>query len=129
MDSEQRIESLLCEGDAVVVEDPVNGRTVRGSEALYTPGDRQVLITGAPVVLEQRDGTEMEGRRLRYDLDTGEVRILSEPRIHMSSTRRMRGMMISCNSTMRLMDTAAFERQSWKASLSNRKSASVSWSR
>jgi lipopolysaccharide export system protein LptA len=79
MDTDRRIESLLCEGDAVV-EDPINGRTVRGSEALYTPGDRMVLITGAPVILEQRDGAAMEGRRLRYDLDTGEVRIVSEPR-------------------------------------------------
>jgi len=79
MDVERRIESLLCEGEAVV-EDPVNGRTVRGSELLYTPADRLVLISGTPVVLEQRDGTAMEGRRLRYDLDTGEVRILSEPR-------------------------------------------------
>ncbi len=79
MDAERRVESLFCEGNTVV-EDPVNGRTVRGSEALYTPGDRLVLISGAPVVLEQRDGTEMEGRRLRYNLDTGVVRILSEPR-------------------------------------------------
>lgn len=79
MDAERRIDSLRCEGKAVV-EDPVNGRTVRGDEALYTPGDRLVLISGTPVVLEQRDGTEMEGRRLRYDLDTGQVRILSEPR-------------------------------------------------
>ena len=79
MDADRRLESLFCEGDAEV-DDPVNGRTVRGSEALYTPADRLVLITGAPVVLEQRDGTAMEGRRLRYDLDTGQVRILSEPR-------------------------------------------------
>ena len=79
LDEQREIESLLCEGNAVI-EDPVNGRTVRGSEALYTPGDRLVLITGAPVVLEQRDGTEMEGRRLRYDMETGQVRILSEPR-------------------------------------------------
>ncbi len=79
LDAERRIDSLRCEGDAVV-DDPVNGRIVRGSEAIYTPGDRLVLISGEPVVLEQRDGTEMEGRRLRYDLDTGQVRILSEPR-------------------------------------------------
>jgi lipopolysaccharide export system protein LptA len=79
LDAERRVDSLLCEGDAVV-EDPANGRKVRGSEALYTPGDRLVVISGEPVVLEQRDGTEMEGRRLRYDLDTGQVRILSEPR-------------------------------------------------
>ena len=37
-------------------------------------------ITGAPVVLEQSDGTQMEGRRLRYDMETGQVRVLSEPR-------------------------------------------------
>ena len=79
MDTEGQIESLLCAGD-VVVDDPLNGRTVRGSEAFYTPADRLVVISGVPVVLKQRDGTEMEGRRLRYDLDTGEVRMLSEPR-------------------------------------------------
>ncbi len=79
MDAERRIDSLLCRG-AVVVEDPLNGRTVRGGEARYTPGDGLALITGAPVVMVQRDGTEIEGRRLRYELDTGQVSILSEPR-------------------------------------------------
>ena len=79
VDDARRIESLLCQGDTVV-EDPANGRTVRGDEAVYTPGDRLVLISGTPVVLEQSDGTAMEGRRLRYDLETGQVRILSEPR-------------------------------------------------
>lgn len=79
MDEERRIESLLCQGNAVV-EDRVNGRTARGEEAHYTPGDRLVLITGTPVVLEQSDGTQIEGRRLRYDLDSGQVKILSEPR-------------------------------------------------
>ncbi len=80
IDDERRIERLLCRGDTVV-EDPVGGRTVRGSEALYTPADRLVLITGQPVVLQERDGAEIQGRRLRYNLDTGEVRILSEPRV------------------------------------------------
>lgn len=79
MDTDRRVESLLCEGEAEI-DDPVNGRNVKGDEALYTPGDRLVLISGTPVILEQRDGTSMEGRRLRYNLDTGEVRILSEPR-------------------------------------------------
>lgn len=79
MDVDRRVESLLCQGTAEI-DDPVNGRNVKGNEVLYTPGDRLVLISGTPVVLEQRDGTAMEGRRLRYNLDTGEVRILSEPR-------------------------------------------------
>ena len=79
VDAERRIESLVCQGDAVV-EDPVNGRTVSGDEAVYTPADRLVLISGTPVTLEQSDGTAMEGRRLRYDMETGQVRIISEPR-------------------------------------------------
>jgi lipopolysaccharide export system protein LptA len=79
MDPGHRIETLLCEGNAEV-DDPVNGRSVRGSEVVYTPADRLAVISGAPVVLQQRDGTEMEGRRLLYDLDSGEVRIISEPR-------------------------------------------------
>lgn len=86
MDAKQRIESLLCQGNAIV-EDPINGRTVRGDEALYTPADREMVISGAPVILKQRDGTEMEGRRLRYNLDTGQVRILSEPRVPAPATK------------------------------------------
>ncbi len=79
VNDERRIDNLLCQGDAVI-DDPVAGRNVRGAEVLYTPADGIMLISGEPVILKDRDGTEIRGRRLRYDLESGQVQVLSEPR-------------------------------------------------
>lgn len=77
--ADNRIDRLVCRGDAVV-EDPRLGRVIRGAEAVYEPTARFAVFSGEPVVMRDRDGTEIQGRRLRYDLDSGQTRILSDPR-------------------------------------------------
>jgi lipopolysaccharide transport protein LptA len=68
---------VTCTGD-VEVEEPVEGRTLMGHRAVYDPESRTILVTaaeGGKVTLRDRSGNELTGPQMRYDLETGEVRV------------------------------------------------------
>ncbi len=51
----------------------------RGRRASSTTSRRRTaLFEGAPVVLEDRQGTRIQGRKLLYDLASGSARMLAE---------------------------------------------------
>ncbi len=78
LDQDNEFERLVCTGD-LLVEDPTQGKEVRGDEAIYVPGSDEVDITGDPVVLTDQDGTELRGGRIIYRFDTGAAQIRSRP--------------------------------------------------
>ena len=78
LDGEGEAEKLVCAGTARI-EDPSTGRTVSGEVAVYQLADRTVEVTGEEVVMEDREGARMTGERLVYELDSGLVRVVTEP--------------------------------------------------
>ncbi|MEE8137716.1 MAG: LptA/OstA family protein [Thermoanaerobaculia bacterium] len=70
-------EELICEG-AARLEDPQNGKTVTGERVIYLPQGSTARIFGRPVVMRDVDGTEIQGRMLIYDFDSGTAEIQSE---------------------------------------------------
>ena len=75
------IETLVCTGDAVLVERSAGsgGRTLRGHRAVYTPGDRIVEVEAAPgglVTMEDPEGSVVEGPRMIYQIDAQRVQVL-----------------------------------------------------
>lgn len=64
-------------GDVRVVE-PQEGRTLEGRRAVYRPDARTIVVEaaeGAKVTLRDREGNVLEGPRMEYDLETGQVRV------------------------------------------------------
>lgn len=78
LDENDDVERLVCVGE-LLVEDPAQGKEVRGDEAIYLPGADEVDITGDPVILTDQDGTELRGGRIVYHFDTGAAQIHSRP--------------------------------------------------
>ncbi len=76
LDEQDEFERLVCTGD-LLIEDPDQGKEVRGEVAIYVPAADEVDVTGDPVVLTDRDGTELKGGRIIYRFDTGGARIQS----------------------------------------------------
>lgn len=71
-------EELECSG-SVRVEDPEQGKTLRGERALYDPGARTIDVTGAAdgkVTLKDREGNVIEGPRMIYHIDQDRVRVV-----------------------------------------------------
>lgn len=71
------IGEVTCTGDVRVVE-PVEGRTLVGHRAVYDPEARTILVTaaeGGKVTLRDASGNELTGPEMKYDLETGQVRV------------------------------------------------------
>ncbi len=78
LDADDEFERLVCTGE-LLIEDPTQGKTVRGEQAIYLPEADEVDVTGDPVILTDQDGTELRGGRILYRFDTGTARIRSRP--------------------------------------------------
>ncbi len=72
-----RVERVVATG-ALRLEDGASGRVVEAGRADYDLAARTALFEGQPVVLKDRQGTTIQGRRLLYDLSTGSARMLAE---------------------------------------------------
>ena len=70
-------DELTCEGSARL-EDPETGKTVTGERVVYDPQGQRARIFGSPVVMRDADGTEIRGRLLIYDFESGTAEIQSE---------------------------------------------------
>ena len=77
LDDEQRARELTARGK-VVLDDPQTRRTATGEVAKYDLAARTVTVTGDPVVLSDRDGNQVKGRHLLYEVDGGAMKISSE---------------------------------------------------
>lgn len=71
------VERVIATG-ALRLEDSGSGRVVEASRADYDLAGRTALFEGAPVVLKDRQGTTIQGRRLLYDLAAGNARMLAD---------------------------------------------------
>ncbi len=76
LDKEQKVESLVLE-EKVVIRDQATGRMVLGDRGRYQPKAKTVVVEGTKVVLKDRAGSEISGRRVVYDLATGKAQINS----------------------------------------------------
>ncbi len=74
--ADRQAEKMICEGQ-VQLKDPVNGRRLFGDRAVYSLSRRLVEVFGEKVRLLDGDGSEVEGRYLTYDVDSGGVRLKS----------------------------------------------------
>lgn len=68
--ADHQAKTMICTGD-VKVNDPKVGRKIEGQKAVYQTGQRQVEITGEPVVMSDREGNQVRGKRVLYYVDDG----------------------------------------------------------
>jgi lipopolysaccharide transport protein LptA/LPS export ABC transporter protein LptC len=67
---EHQAKTMTCTGDTKV-NDPKVGRRIEGQRAVYQVSQRQVEIFGEPVVMNDRDGNQVRGKRVLYFVDDG----------------------------------------------------------
>jgi len=77
LDEHQQARRMFATG-AIRIDDHESGRTIEGAEADYDFTTRSAIVTGEPVVIHDRDGTILRGRRALFDVATGAAKILSE---------------------------------------------------
>jgi lipopolysaccharide transport protein LptA len=69
-----RAEVLIARG-AVRIEDRTSGKTVQGDRARYVVSGSEVEVEGEKVVMRDKAGAEVSGRRVVYRFDTGVVEV------------------------------------------------------
>ncbi len=65
-------ERMRCDGATRMV-DTVGKQVVTGDTAVYEIGAEEAIFTGDPVLARSDDGSEVTGKRLTYDVSTGEA--------------------------------------------------------
>ena len=75
--ADERVERVVATG-SLRLEDGASGRVVEAGRAEYDLAARTALFEGQPVVLKDRQGTTIQGRRLLYDLAAGSARMLAD---------------------------------------------------
>lgn len=73
-EKEREAEKMTCTGETKL-NDPRAGRRVEGNRAVYVVGQRQVDITGEPVVMRDKEGNVVRGRRVLYFMEDGRVEV------------------------------------------------------
>jgi lipopolysaccharide transport protein LptA len=77
MNEQKKPQKMTCAGQAKLV-DPKAGRTIEGGTAVYLLDQRQVEFTGDKVTMKDRDGNQVQGRRVLYSIDDGKVQVLGK---------------------------------------------------
>ncbi|HEY3570579.1 MAG TPA: LPS export ABC transporter periplasmic protein LptC [Thermoanaerobaculia bacterium] len=67
---DHQAKTMICTGD-VKLNDPKAGRKIEGQKAVYQTTQRQVEITGEPVVMNDKEGNQVRGKRVLYYVDDG----------------------------------------------------------
>jgi lipopolysaccharide export system protein LptA len=65
---------MTCTGQAKLT-DPKTGRTIEGGTAVYQLDQKQVVFTGDKVTMKDKDGNQVQGRRVLYWIDDGKVQV------------------------------------------------------
>ncbi len=77
LDKDHKAEKMTCTGDTHF-NDPATGRKIDGQTAIYRVEIRKIDVLGEPVVMHDRDGSLVHGKRLRYSIDDGKVEVLGK---------------------------------------------------
>jgi lipopolysaccharide transport protein LptA/LPS export ABC transporter protein LptC len=71
---DNKAEVMTCTGDAKM-NDPKMGRLITGDKAVYDLDTRRMEITGEKVTMKDRDGNQVQGKRVIYLVDEGKVEV------------------------------------------------------
>ncbi|HEX7184779.1 MAG TPA: LPS export ABC transporter periplasmic protein LptC [Thermoanaerobaculia bacterium] len=74
LDEKRKPQLMTCSGQARL-NDPKAGRNIEGETAVYRISQRQVEFTGAKVIMRDREGNQVQGRRVLYWIDDGKVEV------------------------------------------------------
>jgi lipopolysaccharide transport protein LptA len=74
MNEKRKPQKMTCTGQ-VKLNDPKAGRTIEGGTAVYLLDQRQVEFTGDKVTMKDKDGNQVQGRRVLYSIDDGKVQV------------------------------------------------------
>lgn len=74
LDEKRKPQLMTCSGQARL-NDPKAGRNIEGETAVYRIAQRQVEFTGAKVIMRDREGNQVQGRRVLYWIDDGKVEV------------------------------------------------------
>jgi lipopolysaccharide transport protein LptA/LPS export ABC transporter protein LptC len=74
MNEQKKPQKMTCTGQAKL-NDPKAGRTIEGGTAVYLLDRRQVEFTGDKVTMKDKDGNQVQGRRVLYSIDDGKVQV------------------------------------------------------
>jgi lipopolysaccharide transport protein LptA len=77
VDQNHKARQMICIGQTHL-DDPAAGRKIDGDSAIYRIEIRKIDILGDPVVMHDKDGNIIHGRRLRYSIDDGKVQVLGK---------------------------------------------------
>jgi lipopolysaccharide transport protein LptA len=77
LDQDHKAKQMNCTGQTHL-DDPSTGRKIDGETGIYRLETRKIDILGDPVVMHDRDGNLVHGKRLRYALDSGKVEVLGK---------------------------------------------------
>jgi lipopolysaccharide transport protein LptA len=77
LDKDHKAEKMTCTGDTHF-NDPATGRKIDGQSAIYRVEIRKIDVLGEPVVMHDKDGSLVHGKRLRYSIDDGKVEVLGK---------------------------------------------------
>jgi lipopolysaccharide export system protein LptA len=77
LDQEHKAKQMTCTG-GTHLDDPAAGRKIDGETGVYRLETRKIDVFGNPVVMRDRDGNLVHGKRLRYAIDDGKVEVLGK---------------------------------------------------
>jgi lipopolysaccharide transport protein LptA len=77
LDQDHKAKQMTCTG-GTHLDDPAAGRKIDGETGVYRLETRKIDIFGDPVVMHDRDGSLVHGKRLRYAIDDGKVEVLGK---------------------------------------------------
>jgi len=77
LDQDHKAKQMTCTG-GTHLDDPAAGRKIDGETGVYRLETRKIDVFGNPVVMRDRDGNLVHGKRLRYAIDDGKVEVLGK---------------------------------------------------
>ncbi|HYL06840.1 MAG TPA: LptA/OstA family protein, partial [Thermoanaerobaculia bacterium] len=80
LDQDHKAKQMTCTG-GTHLDDPATGRKIDGETGVYGLETRKIDVFGDPVVMHDRDGNLVHGKRLRYALDDGKVEVLGKDEV------------------------------------------------
>lgn len=80
LDQEHKAKQMTCTG-GTHLDDPAAGRKIDGETGVYRLETRKIDVFGNPVVMRDRDGNLVHGKRLRYAIDDGKVEVLGKDEV------------------------------------------------
>ena len=80
LDQDHKAKQMTCTG-GTHLDDPATGRKIDGQTGVYRLETRKIDVFGDPVVMHDRDGNLVHGKRLRYALDDGKVEVLGKDEV------------------------------------------------